>query len=224
MNLKKFVGLKHESPYELQLTEKEEELYNSILDRVESNSAQRTVTKKRVSMWKIVTPVVSVLCAVAITLTCVFTLKAPTDFRYNDEYVESEESTFIALQTDTKCFDLSYFENYKNQVSFSYDLKSNDKLYYSNFVNLESSTINLVVVINEKYNYTFDLKSETTDKQLTDYTVTYCSESSRGDPQINYRGYIKVKTETVYFDYIQTPALGDDAFFESIQQIIKIKK
>ena len=82
----------------------------------------------------------------------------------------------------------------------------------------------MVVVINEKYNYNFPLKEEVANKQLPNYVVNYTKESSRGKPQINYRGWLKVNTETVYFDYVQIPALGDDAFFESLQQIIQVKK
>ncbi|MDE7439873.1 MAG: hypothetical protein K2N23_05150 [Clostridia bacterium] len=224
MNLKKYIKLKEEAPQEAARSEKEQELYNSLLQRVEQNAAEQIVAKRHASLWKILTPIISAACAIAITLTCVFTLRTPSDFVYNDDYIISKESTFEELQSDVKCFDLNSNELKPDQILLFSDSVSNDKLYYSVDANINLSKIDLVIAINEKYIYNFDIKEETVNKQLSDYTIVYRSESSRGRPQISYKGWIKVQTETVYFDYMQIPALGDEAFFESIQQIIKVKK
>ena len=39
----------------------------------------------------------------------------------------------------------------------------------------------------------------------------------------NYRGYIKVKTETVYFDMKLLPSMQEEQFFDYIQTIVKVK-
>ena len=84
----------------------------------------------------------------------------------------------------------------------------------------------ILVVINEKYNYKFDLPNGV-NYALSDYNVIYQSEIVEASPILEgicYKGKIQVQTEIVYFEYTQLPALGDEAFFESIQQIIQVKK
>lgn len=221
MKLNKYVKLKE--PQKEQLSEEEQALYDDLLKRVELNAASGVAVKRKVDLWKILTPLVSVLGAIAITLTCVFTLRSKDDFLYQDEFIKNQESTFEEMRADFKYINLDYIKENIDQLSMSYDTVSNDKLFYGMHAYFELSTIDLVVVINENYNYKFEIKGEPTSKELDDYTVSYVSESLRGEPQINYRGFIKVETETVYFDYVQIPAMGDEAFFESIQQIIQIK-
>lgn len=223
MKLKKYIKLKEDLPEEPK-TEREQEIYNSLVQRVRQNAEGAVKTKKRVSLWKILTPAISFAVAIAITLTCVFTLHSEKEIVYQDIYIENEVSTFSIMHTDVKNFDLTFIEPFTESVVLNYDSKSNDKLYYNILANVEFSRVELVVVINEKYNYNFPLKEEVANKQLPNYVVNYTKESSRGKPQINYRGWLKVNTETVYFDYVQIPALGDDAFFESLQQIIQVKK
>lgn len=223
MNLKKHIRLKNSNNRERQLTEEEQALYNSLIAQVESNSASGAAVKKKQNLWRILTPILSVAGAIAITLTCVFTLRNSGGFVYYDENVKSVNSSFVEMQADVNNFDLSSIAHNEAQISLYYDIKSNDKLYYGVFDNIELSKVSLIIVINEKYNYKFDIIEETTEKQLSDYTVNFSSESSRGQSEVTYRGWIKVQTETVYFDY-QTPDAGEDAFLESIQQIVKVKK
>ena len=116
------------------------------------------------------------------------------------------------------------FETDSEQIKLSYDSESNDKLYYSVLGYVESSSINFVILINEKYNYQFNLNGEEKCVELAQYTLNYSSLILRGKPQIEYKGWIKVQTEIVYFEFIQKPALGDEAFFETIQQVVKVKK
>lgn len=220
MNLRKYIKFKGQPP----LTEKEQELYNSLVEQVERNAASGAVVAKTVHPWKFWAPAAAFVCVIAVVLTCVFTLRPSGELTYNDENTKIVEATFTDLKDNIKYFDLSYIEAYRNQSSRAYDTVSNDNLYYRNITNIDLTTINMVVVINEKYEYKFDLDENVNSQNLSDYTLTYSSKSSRGDPQINYKGYIKFETETVYFDYVQVPASGDEAFFESIQQIIKVKK
>lgn len=222
MNLKKYIKLKEEAREALK--EEEEALYKALLPRVEQNAAQRTAMKRRVSLWKILTLVATIAVAIAITLTCVFTQHTYNGVYYNDDKIKTEESTFKDMQRDIKFVDLTYIEYNIDAVLMSYDYESNDRLFYSISARVDLSTIKLIIVVNERYNYEFIIKGDTEIQQLENYTVTYSSESSRGDSKINYRGWIKVETEIVYFDYVQTPALGNEAFFETIQQIIQVKQ
>lgn len=223
MKLKKYIKLKEDLPEE-PMSEREQEIYNSLVQRVRQNAEGAVKIKKHTNLWKILTPAISFAVAIAITLTCVFTLNRQKEFLYSEDYVVSEDSIFSALHQDIKNFNLAFIEPFAESVVLNYDLKSNDKLFYSVSAHVELSSIELVVVINEKYNYNFPLKEEVANKQLPNYVVNYTKESSRGKPQITYKGWLKVNTETVYFDYVQVPALGDDAFFESLQQIIQVKK
>lgn len=222
MNLKKHIRLKNSNNRERQLTEDEQALYNSLIAQVESNSASGAAVKKKQNLWRILTPILSVAGAIAITLTCVFTLKGSGDYVYNDNNIIHKETTFDAMQSDLKYFSFDYpaLDNY--QVYVAYDAISNDTLFYT--YSIEYSNINFVIVINEKYEYKFNMDGEVVTKQLLDYSITYSGISSRGQPDTTYKGWIKVQTETVYFDYVQTPDAGEDAFFESIQQIVKVKK
>ena len=68
-------------------------------------------------------------------------------------------------------------------------------------------------------------KGEVKSVQLVDYTLFYTVEHIRDIPaKKKFRGRIKVQTEIVYFEFFQKPALGDEAFFETIQQVVKVKK
>lgn len=220
MNLKKHIKLK-EQP---RLTEEEQELYNSLLAQVESNSAGGGVAAKYINPWKIWAPAAAFVCVVAVILICVFTLKPSGEITYNVENVKLENTVFTEMQNNSKYFDLLIIEPMVEQVRIAYDTVSNHKLYFTCKADYDTSVIELVIVINDKYDYEFELYKNPESIELSDYTLNYSSKSSRGKPEINYRGWIKVETETVYFDYVQTPALGDEAFFESIQQIIKVKK
>lgn len=223
MKLKKYIKLKEDLP-EDPMAEREQEIYNSLVQRVRQNAEEAVKIKKRVSLWKILTPAISFAVAIAITLTCVFTLRSTQETTYYDGKIKNEPSNFTFLQNDVTVYDLTFIEPFTKNVVLNFDSKSNDKLFYSVSAKISLSNITLIIVINEKYNYNFVFNDEPITKQLTDYTVTYSKESSRGDPQITYKGWLKVNTETVYFDYVQIPALGDDAFFESLQQIIQVKK
>ena len=223
MKLKKYMKLMEDEPQE-EMTEHELELYNSLLERVEKNAAVRTA--KRVKFRKICAPIVSTVLLAIITLTCVFTLnRVSNEILYKDDKVITQESNVQEMLKDIQRFDLSNFESLSNQVRMSYDSISNDKLFYNILAKIENSQLELVIVINEKYNYKFDLKGEVKSVQLVDYTLFYTVEHIRDIPaKKKFRGRIKVQTEIVYFEFFQKPALGDEAFFETIQQVVKVKK
>ena len=223
MKLKKYMKLMEDEPQE-EMTEHELELYNSLLERVEKNATVRTA--KRVKLWSIFAPIVSSLLVAAITLTCVFSLRKISDeFLSKEDNIVTQESAYDLMKPDMVFFDLSFNNYILSQVDMSYDLISNDKLFYRLISNFETSTLEMIIVINEKYNYKFDLKGEVKSVQLVDYTLFYTVENIRDIPaKKKFRGRIKVQTEIVYFEFIQKPALSDEAFFKTIQQVVKVKK
>ena len=220
MNFKKFIKLKEEIQQDEPMSEDEELLFNSLVQIVQGKE-DCVSAKRRINPWKILTPAISFLGVVAITLTCIFALSRSNDYVYNYENIKNDQTLFSNMQADIKYFDIIL--NSADQINRYYDSETNDNLYYTCIAEIELSIIYLTVVINEKYDYKFEIANDAVSKELNDYTIIYSSESSRVDPQIKYKGWIKVETETVYFDYVQMPAMGDEAFFESIQQIIKLK-
>ena len=177
-----------------EMTEHELELYNSLLERVEKNATVRTA--KRVKLWSIFAPIVSSLLVAAITLTCVFSLRKISDeFLYKDDNIVTQESEYELMKTDVVFFDLYFNEFTISQLDMSYDLKSKDKLLYRVIADFEDSRLDIKIVINEKYNYQFNLNGEEKRVELAQYTLNYSSLILRGKPQIEYKGWIKVRSE-----------------------------
>lgn len=226
MNLKKQLKIKKQRTEDVPYTEEDKEFYYSLLQQVEANAAVKAAEKKHVNLWKIITPIATVTAAAIITVTCIFATRGNNEFLYSDENIKSEETTFNLMQEDIKHFNLNKLETNSNNFLLMTDSKSTDKLYFTFDSRVGLVNINLVIVINEKYNYKFEIKDEIT-KSLTDYSLTYNKNETLTNSGIvgyTYLGKIAVQTETVYFEYTQLPALGDEAFFESIQQIIQVKK
>lgn len=222
MNLKKQLKIKKQRTKDVPYTEEDKEFYYSLLQQVEANAAE----KKHVNLWKIITPIATVTAAAIITVTCVLATRVNKDFLYSEENIKSENSTFAAVKTDSKYFNIDIIESEITNILLMSDTQSNDKLYYTFESELDLSFISMIVVINEKYNYKFEIINEST-YNLPEYSLTYNKDkynSSMGIQGYLYKGKIQVQTETVYFEYTQLPALGDEAFFESIQQIIQVKK
>lgn len=225
MDLKKYMKLKSEKVDE-GLAERDKARYDALYAQVQANEAANAVAKKRVDAWKIITPIATCVAAVIITVTCIFAPKGNNDILYKEENIKSEHSSYVSLKSDLKYFDFNRLETVVNNLLLMTDTKSNDKLYYRFKAYFELCTLNCVVVINEKYNYKFDLPNGV-NYALSDYNVIYQSEIVEASPILEgicYKGKIQVQTEIVYFEYTQLPALGDEAFFESIQQIIQVKK
>lgn len=226
MNLNKQLKIKKQRTEDVPYTEEDKEFYYSLLQQVEANAAVKAAEKKHVNLWKIITPVATVTAAAIITVTCVLATRVNKDFLYSEENIKSENSTFAAVKTDSKYFNIDIIESEITNILLMSDTQSNDKLYYKVKADIDFCVLNCVVVVNEKYNYNFEIKDEVT-KTLSDYSLTYNKNeytSTSGMDGFIYLGKIAVQTETVYFEYTQLPALGDEAFFESIQQIIQVKK
>lgn len=223
MNLKKYIRLKEGYAENTPCSEENKELYESLYRQVQVNAAAEAALKKPHKLALILTPVFTVIAAVIIAVTCIYVPKKPDEIFYNDDNILNREVTFSEVINYTNYFDLNESEQSATNIFLTYDSKSNDNLYFSFETAISLSIVKLTVVINENYKYEFDIDNEVTHT-LEPYTLIYTSKKIRGEiPNIRYVGYIKVQTETVYFEYTQTPAQGDEAFFESIQQIVKLK-
>ncbi len=102
-----------------------------------------------------------------------------------------------------------------------------DNLYYKNEIKSDLQQSEIVLVINENYNFKFSVQGQTTVRQLENYTIEYIrdgKENSNGT-DYKYSGWVKVESETAYFVYEQHNHIGDsdDEFFEDIQNIIRLK-
>ncbi len=221
MNFKKYMRLKNDSPPNDELSKEERELFETLLPRLEEKKAGNAYANRSFLQW--FTPVASVLCAVAVVMVCMFATRKPDEILYKDEYITSREVTVAQMQDDITYFDVNFEVLSELQINLYYDTKSNDDLYYRATAIDVKSSLKIVVVINENYTYNADFKVEMVTEQLTDYTVNYGKESDRSKTYINYQGWIEKGTEILYFDYMQKPAMGDEAFFATVQQIVRVK-
>lgn len=223
MNLKKYIRLKNENTKKPSCAEENKERYLQLLAQVQANEAAAASVKRPVKMWVGLATLFSVIAAFIITMSVIFAPKRPIDIYYSEEDINNIYSTYSDVNNDTKKFRLDLDAETIDQVSLFYDTKSGDKLYYTLEVGFESDMAKFVVKINNNYNYKFELNTTINNISLPDYSMVYCKIGRRGEPFIKYKGYIEQSEETVYFEYTQTPALGDEAFFDSIQAIINIK-
>ena len=141
---------------------------------------------------------------------------------YKIENITSKEVAVDEMIEDLNYFDLSLIES--DASNLYYDTVTNDKLYYTFNSYIDNSTIVFTTVINKYFKYDFNFNGVIKSAKLEDYTVKYSYGESQIKDTVEYKGLIKVKTETVYFKYSQSPADGEQAFLNSIEQLIKIKE
>ncbi|MDE6586069.1 MAG: hypothetical protein K2K80_05265 [Clostridia bacterium] len=193
------------------ITQGDLDFCKSIVDQI----PEKAVVKPRIKKWwGFAGAFVTVL---GVFLIIFFTVGNPLHNNYNSDNIVSENATISQIQNDSKCFDLVEPISYEYSVLMYYDKVSGDKLYYIGDTKTDIFNLYLAIVINEKFNYDFEFKTESQEKQLTSYTVNYENLDN------TYRGYIKLNTETVYFEYEQLSQAGDEAFFDDIQNLIKAK-
>lgn len=223
MNLKKYIRLKEENIEEISCAEENKERYQQLYAQVQANEAAIAAVKKPIKMWAGIATLFVIIAAVVIAVSIIFAPKNPIDIFYKEENILSITPTYEAMESNIKKFDLRLDTDNVEQITLFYDNVSKDKLYYNFRLKYDNDRVDFVVKINKNYSYNFDLDDDVYSVDLPDYTVEYCKISRRGEPYIRYRGYIDLIEETVYFDYTQSPASGDEAFLESIQSIVKVK-
>lgn len=226
MNWKKHLKLKTDA--EVPYSERDRQFYERLLTDVESgeiqskSGQQSAVKAKTFNLQKTLLLLGAFLVAVGIVCGLVFGLPARKIPLYKIENITSKEVAFGEMIEDLNYFDLSLIES--DASNLYYDTKSDDKLYYTFEATIELSNLYLTVVINKYFNYDFKFNGVKKSAKLEDYTVKYSYGESQIKDTVEYKGLIKVKTETVYFIYNQSPADGEQAFLNSIEQLIKIKE
>ena len=128
------------------------------------------------------------------------------------------------LNNGSSSFELVQMQGSAITVKQFYDTVRNDALYYEVNVKGIISEYRLFIVVNTKYNYKFELSEELLTASLPDYSLNYHSVAPEGSKiEAQYQGVIKLNTETVYIDYVQLIDLGEQVFFEDIQNVLKAK-
>ncbi len=227
MNWKKHLKLKTDA--EVPYSERDRQFYERLLTDVESGeiqskSGQQTAVKaKTFNLQKTLLLLGAFLVAVGIVCGLVFGLYFQKIPLYQDENIAQKEITFDEMNLNY--FDLSQLSDNSNNLNYLYyDTVTNDKLYYTFNSYIDNSTIVFTTVINKYFKYDFNFNGVIKSAKLEDYTVKYSFGDSQIKDTVEYKGLIKVKTETVYFIYNQSPADGEQAFLNSIEQLIKIKE
>lgn len=225
MNWKKHLKLKTDA--EVPYSERDRQFYERLLTDVESgeiqskSGQQSAVKAKAFNLQKALLLLGAFLVAVGIVCGLVFGLPAQKMPLYQDKNIVQKEITFDEFNLEY--FDLSQFESASNKLNLYYDKVTGDRLYYSFGVTTGLANFNLTIVTNKYYKFEFTMDGEIKTQKLADYSVKYVFDDTL-DTNITYKGLIKVKTETVYFIYNQSPADGEQAFLNSIEQLIKIKE
>lgn len=225
MNVKKFLREQAEKNAE-NLLDENDLLYLQQFESVEEGAA--TAKPRRVSrrkLWAIISPFVTVAVAAVIIFPSVF-VKRKGDIFYQEANVREVASSIEDLRSDLEFFDISVQES-DITVLLNYDSISNDKLYYTlegtNEISL--SDFKFYVIINENYNYNFELNENLFVKEFNNYNLKYEYIEIEVGASINYifKGKITVNTEIIYIEYNQIIDLGEQAFFDDIESIIKVK-
>ena len=224
MNLKKHLRTQAEKDAENLLNE-EDELFIQQLVQSGAPAATRTLSKAKKFWISFASIIATAVVASIIVVPVVFANRTPGGIFYQESNIREQQATFEEMQSDLKYFEI--VENsLQHSVILKYDSVSNDKLYYVVEGTAALSKFTFNIVINENYNFNFDVGSdELREHPFTDYSINYVSykTESGGLNETQYFGYIQFKTEIVYIKYRQLIDIGEQAFFDDIQNIIKVK-
>ena len=221
MNLKKHLQTQAEKDAENLLNE-EDELFIQQLVQSGAPAATRTLSKAKKFWISFASIIATAVVASIIVVPVMFANRTPGGIFYQESNIREQQATFEEMQSDLK-----YFEIVQNNLQYSvilkYDSVSNDKLYYvvEGTAALSSFTFN--IVINENYNYNYSFEEQIENKQFADFSLSYEAINISGTGAKLYKGLIKNQTEYIYLEYRQLIDIGEQAFFDDIQNIIKIK-
>lgn len=218
MDIKEYLQQKAEEDASSVLSKSDKEYCNAIA--LQSNLPPRNRYNRK--FWVCISCAVCVLIAAIITIAVIFAPRKP--IMYFEDNIITQASSISELNSDSKFLSISLSENTTYEVEKNYDSKSGDKLFYN--ANLKSfiESSSLIVVINKNYDYTsFDKHEGEKKEPLNGYDLYYYPASAAGLDGVKYKGWIKLKTETVYITYTQKLPLGDQAFFEYVQSVIQAK-
>ena len=224
MNVKKFLREQAEKNAE-NLLDENDLLYLQQFESVEEGAATakpRGLSRKK--LWAILSPVVTVAVAAIIIFPSVF-VKRKGDIFYQEANVREMTSTFNDLQEDTHYFQFVDNINSPFRVTLNYDSVSNDKLFYVLDGITAISRFKYYIIINENYQKPFDIGNDILFHEFNGYNLNYeCIEIEVGaSVEYIFKGKITVNTEIIYIEYNKLIDLGEQAFFDDIESIIKVK-
>ena len=218
MNLKKYLRQQAENDKKNMLSEEDEQYCRQIASQTPSAALKRT----HYPAVALVSSAVAVCITLSITLP-IFLKKPPVDdILYKEENIKSEICLLEDVNFNSKYFQLTDIDA---QTFINFDGVSKDNLYFTVNTSTVIYKLNMYLVVNDKYNFNFELAEELSVKDLSFYTVKYSIlkiETFDGSI-VEYRGYVQNSSETVYIEYTQLIDLGEHAFFNDIQSILKIK-
>lgn len=216
MNLKQFMEQKADEEFSSVLSDSEKEYCKQL----EAEYPVKGIRDKR-KLWIFFSCAFAVLIAAVITISIIFAPHKSSPLKYQGEK-KSVTSTISNLNSDTKYFDISLVGNAICAIALNYDVESGDKLYYEMDASGPFETSQFIFVINQDYNYEFKKhEGQEEKKPLDGYEINYFKSDLIDNTQ--YTAWIKVKSETAYITYTQTPSLGDQAFFDYVESVIKLK-
>ena len=221
MNLKKHLQTQAEKDAENLLNE-EDELFIQQLVQSGAPAATRTLSKAKKFWISFASIIATAVVASIIVVPVVFANRTPGGIFYQESNIREQQATFEEMQNNVKYFEIVE-NNLQHSVILKYDSVSNDKLYYvvEGTVALSKFTFN--IVINENYNYNYSFGEQINIKQFADYSLSYEVLNITGMGSKLYKGLIKNQTEYIYLEYRQLIDIGEQAFFDDIQNIIKVK-
>lgn len=221
MNLKKHLQTQAEKDAENLLNE-EDELFIQQLVQSGAPAATRTMSKAKKFWISFASIIATAVVASIIVVPVMFANRTPGGIFYQESNIREQQATFEEMQNNVKYFEIVE-NNLQHSVILKYDSVSNDKLYYvvEGTVALSKFTFN--IVINENYNYNYSFEEQINIKQFADYSLSYEVLNITGMGLKLYKGLIKNQTEYIYLEYRQLIDIGEQAFFDDIQNIIKVK-
>ena len=227
MNLKKDLQQQAYKDAESLLTENDKQFCAKLAEEMQDNTS-KTVSKK-FKLKTFASVLTSCAAAIALLVTLPFftnkTGSTVVEVRYKEENIVQESCSIADVNSNSKYFELREQGNVSFRSISYYDSVSSDKLYYSIEVKTDISEITLNIVVNKNYKLNFELRDDLKRIQLTQYEMYFINEISSGlmETDIRYTGYITINTEIVYIDYAQLFDLGEQAFFDDIQNVLKVK-
>ena len=221
MNLKKYLRQQAENDKKNMLSEEDEQYCRQIASQTPSAALKRT----HYPAVALVSSAVAVCITLSITLP-IFLKKPPVDdILYQEENIRSVTCSLEDINSASNYFSVSEVADAEVFYELNYDSVSNDSLYYTVNVTTAISEYTMFLVTNTKYDFVFELANELITEQLSSYTIYYEVVVLNGfdGTQLKYTGYVQNSSETVYIEYTQLIDLGEHAFFNDIQSILKIK-
>lgn len=221
MDLKEYMQKKAEDPILSELSEEDREYCRQLEVNSSEKSAVKAINDRR-RFWIFFSCAAAILVA-AVILICIFVPKK-SPLKYLEANIVSQTSNITELEKDLKDLDFVILDTATYSFALCYDSDSGDNLYYEVFVNDFYENAHIIFVINKNYTYQIEEhKEQLLKKQMDGYELNYYEGVAVGFSDTQYTGWIKLKSETVYITYTQTPTLDENAFFAYVQSVIQAK-